>query len=87
MGSFFSPKVPSYTPFTYKSSTQQTASRKLVGDLNDQPSTPTKSEDGVRDVIRRSTRGRSSLIQTSYRGVLGEANAPFTPQRKNLLGE
>lgn len=51
-----------------------------------------QDEDNVRDVIRRQTRGRSSTIQTSYRGVLEEnerASLPtsLSPKRKNLLGE
>ena len=87
MGSLFSSATPSYTP------TQSVATNSVTQDVpnDDGVETPDlKNEEAVRDVVRKSSRGRSSTIQTSYRGVLEEGdNAPITltPQRKNLLGE
>ncbi len=90
MGSLFSPSVPSYSPVSYTpqvvSAPKQTPTQPTEKtQQNRQAETP--DEEVIRDVIKRSTRGRSSLIQTSYRGVLGEASTPTAPQRKSLLGE
>jgi hypothetical protein len=43
-------------------------------------------DEQIRNVIQRAQRGRNSLIQTSYRGVLTDVTS-LAPQRKNLLGE
>jgi hypothetical protein len=90
MGSLFSPSVPTYSPVSYTPAAIQTSPQPQQNESPEtQQNTQTDSneEDVVKDIIKRNTRGRSSLIQTSYRGVLGEASAPTAPQRKSLLGE
>ncbi len=86
MGSLFSsPSVPTYSPVQYvppQSVQKNSANEKPTPSINQD----SDDENQVKDVIKRSARGRNSLIQTSYRGVLGEANA-LVPQRKSLLGE
>lgn len=85
MGSLFSaPSVPSVSPLSYVPTSQPNATATPI--VNNTPVSSTESEDAVKDVIRKTSRGRSSTIQTSFRGVLGETNA-LVPQRKSLLGE
>ena len=88
MGSLFSQSVPRYSPVSYAPQTQSTTDApsqndKLTVQQNNQNAA---EEDSLKDVIRRSSRGRNSLIQTSYRGVLTDVSS-LAPQRKNLLGE
>lgn len=101
MGSLFSPSVPQYPVFTYQprnnatnKPTQQTPATNTSVDSESNPvetaqnnqQARSESEESVRDFIRRTNRGRSALIRTSYRGVLTDLNR-LAPQRKNLLGE
>ena len=91
MGSFFSPSVPKYSPVTY------TPPQSVTSTTTYTPS-PSESDNGenqqnsddtqaITNVIKRN-RGRSSLIQTSYRGVLNEESDGINaPKRKTLLGE
>ena len=83
MGSMFSaPSVPSYSPVQYIAPSY--ANNAVSQSSNDDEMQ--SSEEAVKNVIRKTSRGRNSLIQTSYRGVLGESNS-LIPQRKSLLGE
>lgn len=83
MGSLFSaPSVPTYFPVTYVAPSTS-VNPTMVTPSTDGSSTDTET---VKDVISRVSRGRSSTIQTSFRGVLGESNS-LAPQRKTLLGE
>jgi len=95
MGSLFSTPVPSAPPVTYvpqvstvPPSPQQSSSSQPVGTQNQSVNAEvnTDDEDAVKDIIKRTTRGRNSTIQTSYRGVLN-TNEGIAPQRKTLLGE
>jgi|GEM_PF-1508794 len=99
MGSFFAPSVPTYSPVTY-TPPQTTSTLSSDTTSNDQTTestttTTTSETEAINDVIKRTNRGRSSLIQTSYRGVLNEQSdasdstplSNFTPKRKTLLGE
>lgn len=95
MGSLFSPSVPSTPAFTYQPTGSQPTPTNISTSSDEGDNTQTtnseapssqQDEDSVRDFIRRTNRGRNSLIQTSYRGVLTDTNN-LTPQRKNLLGE
>lgn len=85
MGSLFkSPSVPQYAPVTYNAPPQNSQSTAQPDSANE--SVGTTESDNAREVIRRTTRGRNSTIQTSYRGVLNATNT-LAPQRKSLLGE
>lgn len=85
MGSLFSsPSTPSAPSVKFEAPSTSVNPTTATSSV-DQTQTP-ETEDAVRDVIRRSSRGRSSTIQTSFRGVLGDANS-LAPQRKTLLGE
>lgn len=88
MGSLFSPVVPAYSPMVYAPSTPRvnSSSPDNAGAPQTGGEETFEREDSVRDFIRRTNRGRNSLIQTSYRGVLSDLNS-LAPQRKNLLGE
>ncbi len=90
MGSLFSsPSVPSVSPVSYVPTTtvvQRTATTTAKPKTTTTTTQPSEKEDAVKDIIRKSSRGRSSTIQTSFRGVLGETNA-LVPKRKSLLGE
>ena len=89
MGSLFSsPSVPTVSPVAYVPSSQsQTNVAKTVStQTSSSTSQPDDTEDAVRDIIRKSSRGRSSTIQTSFRGVLDETSS-LAPKRKTLLGE
>jgi len=86
MGSLFStPSIPSISSVQYVAPSTSINPTSLEPQTIDQPQS-SETEDVVKDVIRRSQRGRSSTIQTSFRGVLGETNT-LVPQRKSLLGE
>jgi len=84
MGSLFSaPPIPTI-PFVQSAPPSTSVNpvsieRPLISD-------PDNNDEVVKDVIRRASRGRSSTIQTSFRGVLGQSNQ-LAPQRKILLGE
>ena len=85
MGSLFSrPSMPTVSPVSYVP-TSTTITETPSVETTTTPSS-SESEDAVKDIIRNTTRGRSSTIQTSFRGVLGETNT-LVPQRKSLLGE
>ena len=89
MGSLFLPVTPTYSPMVYTSSSSVSSSQSgspsdAGSDDGDSPSQT--QQDNLRDFIRRTNRGRNSLIQTSYRGVLNDMN-DLVPQRKTLLGE
>ena len=88
MGSLFSYSKPSsYTPMSY--AIPQASKPQSPVTVSNQDTEISKDKDEiakVEDVIRRTTRGRNSTIQTSYRGVLTEQTA-LMPKRKNLLGE
>lgn len=88
MGSLFSPVVPQYTTLSYTPQTTTTATSSANTSATETADTSTGSDDeeSVRDLIRQANRGRSSLIQTSYRGVLSDTS-DLSPQRKSLLGE
>jgi len=84
MGSLFSaPPIPTI-PFVQSAPSSTSVNPASV----ERPSisVPDNNDEVVKDVIRRASRGRSSTIQTSFRGVLGESNS-LSPQRKTLLGE
>ena len=89
MGSLFSPpSVPTFSPVQL---TPQASVNKPTP-TESEPQTPnTETEideqEIVRDIVRRNFRGRNSLIQTSYRGVLNDESTSLAPQRKTLLGE
>lgn len=79
---------PTYTPVKTPSVQKNTTGEGEITEADQQ--IQGDEENVVRDIVRRQTRGRNSTIQTSYRGVLGDAgDAPIalTPQRKTLLGE
>lgn len=87
MGSLFSsPSVPSISPVSFVPTTTTTNVTPTTETPSVETSPSSNSEDAVKDVIKRTSRGRSSTIQTSFRGVLGETNT-LVPQRKSLLGE
>ena len=94
MGSLFSPSVPQYSPVIYQPPRVEAPGFSFPDNKGDTNTAQTSSgqkekiedEDNIRDLIRRNARGRNSLIQTSYRGVLTDMNS-LVPQRKNLLGE
>jgi len=91
MGSLFSPPVPAYSPVSYAAPVvsapiQTPEPQTIIQETQQNSETDNNDESVVKDIIKRSSRGRSSLIQTSYRGVLGEGDA-LSPQRKSLLGE
>ncbi len=89
MGSLFSPVTPTYSPMVYtpSSGTNSGQSRSPAENgTNDSNVSVPSGEENLRDFIRRTNRGRNSLIQTSYRGVLNDMN-DLVPQRKTLLGE
>ncbi len=89
MGSLFSNSQPGYTP-TLRQTTQVNVP---TSDGQEAQEENVSDDENVRDVIRKTTRARSSTIQTSYRGILGDDGDDFArsnalvPQRKNLLGE
>ena len=92
MGSLFSQSVPRYSPVSY---TPQTQGRTVASSDEDGDATLKTSqqsdggnsaeEESIKDIIRRNTRGRNSLIQTSYRGVLTDVSS-LSPQRKKFIG-
>jgi hypothetical protein len=92
MGSFFKTPTPTYTPLSYVPQTVNPPRSVALQDnetesVNTKPETKNDDqEDSVRSFLKRNMRGRNSLIQTSYRGVLTSTN-DLSPQRKNLLGE
>ena len=91
MGSLFTPSMPRYSPVNYVSQAseggQTTENYSAIANKAEGQQQPNESDEkSVRDMIRRNARGRNSLIQTSYRGVLTDINS-LAPQRKNLLGE
>ena len=84
MGSLFSsPSVPTVSPVAYVPSSQ---SQTNIPQIPSSPAKPDETEEAVRDIIRKSSRGRSSTIQTSFRGVLDETSS-LAPKRKTVLGE
>jgi hypothetical protein len=90
MGSLFStPSVPTVSPVSYVPQQVAPPSTSINPTTVKDTSQNKKKEDddaAVKDIIKRATRGRSSTIQTSFRGVLEEANT-LAPKRKTLLGE
>lgn len=92
MGSLFSPSTPAYSPVSYSPPVRTISTPAPVASISS-PSTVTNTdsktdEDIAKDIIKRTTRGRNSTIQTSYRGVLDPiSNGTIAPQRKSLLGE
>ncbi|MBU6235265.1 MAG: hypothetical protein KGQ41_05425 [Alphaproteobacteria bacterium] len=82
MGSFFTRPTPPPT-VTYTAPVQQTPSQPAVPAV---PSTGAVSNDAEKVVATiQKRRSVPQTIQTSYRGVLAQAD--FVPARKNLLGE
>lgn len=85
MGSLFSaPPIPTSPSVQYVAPSTSVNPTTIEQKSNE--STIDDENDSVKNVIRRTNRGRSSTIQTSYRGALN-ANSTISPQRKNLLGE
>jgi hypothetical protein len=87
MGSFLPQSAPKYSPITYVSEQQYVAPKEInAAQSTSSSNTNSADEDAVKKIIKRSNKGQSALIQTSYQGVLTNVNQ-LAPQRKNLLGE
>lgn len=92
MGKLFKPSVPKYTPPPMPQQNTPYVPPVTGGDndgaTGNDTATPTEADgaDAVREVIRKSTRGRGSTVLTSLRGVLNNDNG-LQPRRKSLLGE
>jgi len=87
MGSLFStPSTPTYSPVSYVVPSTSVNATTITTDNSTENDTTDTDTETVQDVIGRVARGRSSTIQTSFRGVLGDSNS-LAPQRKTLLGE
>ena len=88
MGKIFKPSVPKYAapapqptaPYVPPATDTDTGTG--TGTTTPEP----EGTDAVRDVIRKSARGRNSTVLTSLRGVLNNEN-DLQPRRKSLLGE